>query len=703
VKAISIDQKNGVSIVRFDFPNKSVNILSAEVLDEIRATFTELQNDENVEGVVFISGKDDSFIAGVDISMIESITDPTVGTSKAAAGQAVFNLIADMSVPVVCAINGICLGGGTELALACDFRIATDDPETKIGLPEVLLGIFPGFGGSQRLPRLVGIQAALDMILTGKNYGAHKAMRIGLVDRVVPAENLLPEALNMVKEAAAGKTDELISLRKKKIGGIRNFLLEKTSFGRNIVFNTAKKKVLKQTGGNYPAPLKAIDAVRMGLKLPIAKGLEIEARLFGEMIATDVSKNLINVFYLRENAKKLSVAGEKVPEIHKSAVLGAGVMGGGIAQLLAHKEIPVIMKDINQDALDLGISSAQKIFDSSVKRRRLTKNEYNRKMSFLTATLEFDGFEDVDIVIEAVVEKMEVKKSVIKEISEIIRDDAIIASNTSSLSISEMATAAKTPENVTGLHFFNPVHKMPLVEVIRGTKSSDRSLEITLNLARRIGKTPILVNDSPGFLVNRILALYLNEAGYMFKEGADVSRVDKIIESFGMPMGPFRLLDEIGFDIALHASNVMSDAFPQRLGHSTLMEELNGSGLLGKKGGIGFYTYGGKRETLNTGINDFREKHDFQHEAERIIKRLIWPMISEAALCLDERIIDSPQVVDTGMIFGTGFPPFRGGLLRYADSVGNALVWNSLKSLAEKFGNRLSPADSLKEGKSFYN
>jgi len=339
VKAISIDQKNGVSIVRFDFPNKSVNILSAEVLDEIRATFTELQNDENIKGVVFISGKEDSFIAGVDISLIESITDPTVGTSKAAEGQVVFNLIADMSVPVVCAINGICLGGGTELALACDFRIATDDPETKIGLPEVLLGIFPGFGGSQRLPRLIGIQSALDMILTGKNYGADKAMRIGLVDRIVPAENLLSEALKMAKAAATGKADKLISLRKKKTGGIKNFLLEKTSFGRNMVFKTAKKRVLKQTGGNYPAYLKAIDAVRLGLKLPIAKGLEIEARLFGEMISTDVSKNLISVFYLRENAKKLSVADEKVPEIHKSAVLGAGVMGGGIAQLLAHKEL----------------------------------------------------------------------------------------------------------------------------------------------------------------------------------------------------------------------------------------------------------------------------------------------------------------------------------------------------------------------------
>jgi len=703
VKAISIDLKNGVSIVRFDLPDKSVNILSAEVLDEIRATFTELHNDKNVKGVVFISGKEDSFIAGVDISMIESITDPMVGTSKAAEGQAVFNLIADMSVPVVCAINGICLGGGTELALACDFRIATDDPETKIGLPEVLLGIFPGLGGSQRLPRLVGLQTSLDMILTGKNYDSKKALNSGLVDMVVSREALLEEAIKLAIRASEGKMADLIRSRKRKRGGLRNFFLEKNPIGKSIIFKTARKKVLKQTGGNYPAPLKAIDAVRVGLKLPIARGLEIEARFFGEMIATDVSKNLISVYYLKENAKKLSVADEKVPEIHKSAVLGAGVMGGGIAQLLAHKDIPVIMKDINQDALDLGISSAQKIFDSSVKRGRMTKNEYKRKMSYLTPTLEFNEFEDVEIVIEAVIEKMEVKKSVIKEVSEIIRDDAIIASNTSSLSITEMATAAKTPENVTGLHFFNPVNKMPLVEVVRGTKSSDRSVEITLNLARRIGKTPILVNDSPGFLVNRILAVYLNEAGYMFKEGADAGRVDKIIKSFGMPMGPFRLLDEIGFDIALHASNVMSNAFPQRLVQSTLIEELMSSGLLGKKGGIGFYTYGGKRETLNTDINDFREKHDFRHEAERIIERLIWPMISEAALCLDEGIIESSQVVDTGMIFGTGFPPFRGGLLRYADSVGNAVVWNSLKTLAEKFGNRLSPADSLKEGKSFYN
>lgn len=703
MKAISIDRKNGVSIVRFDHPDKSVNILSAEVLDEIRETFTELQNDENVKGVVFISGKEDSFIAGVDISMIKSITDPTVGTSKAAEGQAGFNLIADMNVPVVCAINGICLGGGTELALACDFRISTDNPDSKIGFPEVLLGFFPGFGGSQRLPRLVGLQTALDMILTGKNYDSKKALNSGLVDMVVSREALLEEAIKLAIRASEGKTTDLIRSQKRRRGGLRNFLLEKNPIGKSIIFNTARKKVLRQSAGNYPAPLKAIEAIRNGIGVSLKDGLQIEAQLVGELIVTDVSKNLISVFYLRENAKKLSVADEKVPEIHKSAVLGAGVMGGGIAQLLAHKDIPVIMKDINKNALDLGISSAQKIFDSSVKRRRLTESEYNRKMSYLIPTLDFNEFEDVDIVIEAVIEKMEVKKSVIKEVSEIVRDDVVIASNTSSLSITEMATAAKTPENVTGLHFFNPVHKMPLVEVIRGTKSSDRSLEITLKIAKRIGKTPILVNDSPGFLVNRILAVYLNEAGYLFKEGADVRRIDKIIKSFGMPMGPFRLLDEIGFDIAMHASNVMSDAFPQRLVQSTLMEELKGSGLLGKKGGIGFYTYGGKRETFNTDINEFREKHDFQHEAKRIIKRLIWPMISEAALCLDEGIVDSPQVVDTGMIFGTGFPPFRGGLLRYADSVGNAVVWNGLNSLAERFGSRLSPADSLKEDKSFYN
>ncbi|MCH7887076.1 MAG: enoyl-CoA hydratase/isomerase family protein [Candidatus Marinimicrobia bacterium] len=703
MKAISIDRNNGVTIVRFDLPEKSMNILSAEVLDEIRATFTELQKDENVKGVVFISGKEDSFIAGLDVSSIEAVSDSQVGMEKATEGQAVFNIIADMSVPVVCAINGICLGGGTELALACDFRISTDNPDSKIGLPEVLLGIIPGFGGSQRLPRLVGLQTALDMILTGKNYDSKKALNSGLVDMIVSREALLEEAIKLAIRGSEGKTGDLIRIRKRKRGGFRNFLLEKNPIGKNIVFNTARKKVLRQSGGNYPAPLKAIEAIKTGIGVSLKDGLQIEARLVGELIVTDVSKNLINVFYLKENAKKLSVAAEKVPQINKTAVVGAGIMGGGIAQLLAHKDIPVIMKDINQKALDLGISSAQKIFNSSVKHGRLTENGYNRKMSYLTPTLEFDGFEDIDIVIEAVVEKMEVKKSVIKEVSEIVRVDAIIASNTSSLSISEMATVAKTPENVIGLHFFNPVHKMPLVEVIRGKKSSNRSLEITLNLATHIGKTPIIVKDSPGFLVNRILAVYLNEAGYLFKGGADVRRIDKIIKSFGMPMGPFRLLDEIGFDIAMHASNVLSNAFPQRLVQSTLIEELRDIGLLGKKGGIGFYTYGGKRETVNTNINDFREKHDFQHDAELIIKRLIWPMISEAALCLDEGIIDSPQVVDTGMIFGSGFPPFRGGLLRYADSVGNAVVWNGLNSLAERFGSRLSPADSLKEDKSFYN
>ena len=703
MKAISTNKQNDISIVTFDLPEKSMNILSVEVLDEIKKIFTELQMDENVKGVVFISGKKDSFIAGMDVSSIESVTDSRIGKEKAAEGQEVFNLIADMKVPVVCAINGICLGGGTELALACDFRISTNNPDSVIGFPEVLLGIIPGFGGTQRLPRLVGIQTALNMILTGKNYNSKKALKVGLMDMVVPREKLLDDAIKLVIRASEGQTAELIRSQKQKKGGLKNFLLEKNPIGKNILFNAARKKVLSQTSGNYPAPLKAIDAIQRGIGVSLKDGLKIEAELLGELIISDVTKNLISVFYFRENAKKLSITNEKVPKINKVAVVGAGVMGGGIAQVLIHNDISLIMKDINQNALDLGLSTVKKIFSSKVKRRRMTEDELDRKLSHLTPTLEFEGFEDVDIVIEAVVEKMEVKKSVIKEVSAIIHDDAIIASNTSSLSISEMATAAKTPENITGLHFFNPVHKMPLVEIIRGTNSSERSLAITLNLATRIGKTPILVNDSPGFLVNRILAIYLNEAGYLFKEGADVSRVDNIIKSFGMPMGPFRLLDEIGFDIAMHASDVMSDAFPQRLVQSTLIEELMDAGLLGKKGGIGFYTYEGKKETVNTSINDFRERHDFRPEAELIIKRLIWPMISEASLCLDEGIIVSPQVVDTGMIFGTGFPPFRGGLLRYADSVHNSVVWSGLNSIADKIGGRLVPADSLKEGKSFYN
>lgn len=703
MNAINIDQRNSISVVRFDLPEKSMNILSVEVLDEIKATFRKLQQNEKIRGVVFISGKEDSFIAGMDVSSIESVTDSRIGMEQAAAGQSVFNLIADMNVPVVCAINGICLGGGTELALACDYRISTDNPNTAIGLPEVLLGIIPGFGGTQRLPRLVGLRTALDMILTGKRYVSKKALKSGLVDMVVSRELLLEEAIKLAIRGSEGKTADMIHSRKRKKGGIRNFLLEKNPIGKSIIFNAARNKVLSQIGGNYPAPLKAIEAIKSGIGVSLKAGLQIEARLLGELIVTDVSKNLINVYYMKENAKKLSVANEKALQINKAAVLGAGVMGGGIAQILVHNDIPLIMKDINQNALILGTSTVQKIFKSAMKRGRMTESEFNGKMSYLTPTLEFEGFEDVDIVIEAVVEKMEVKKSVIKEISEIVRDDAIIASNTSSLSISEMATAAKIPENITGLHFFNPVHKMPLVEVIRGTNSSERSLAITLNLATRIGKTPILVNDSPGFLVNRILAIYLNEAGYLFKEGADVSRVDNIIKSFGMPMGPFRLLDEIGFDIAMHASNVMSDAFPQRLVQSTLIEELMDAGLLGKKGGIGFYTYEGKKETVNTSINDFRERHDFRPEAELIIKRLIWPMISEASLCLDEGIIVSPQVVDTGMIFGTGFPPFRGGLLRYADSVHNSVVWSELNTIADRIGGRLVPADSLKEGKSFYN
>ncbi|HEX6133245.1 MAG TPA: 3-hydroxyacyl-CoA dehydrogenase NAD-binding domain-containing protein [Longimicrobiales bacterium] len=690
---------DGVAWLVFDRPGSRVNILTREVMTRLNDLLGEIERAARagrVRAVVVRSGKDGSFIAGADVQQIASITDPAEGAAGAAQGQALFRRLDLLPVPSVAAVDGVCLGGGTELILACDARIASDRSETKIGLPEVKLGIIPGFGGTTRLPRVVGLREALGIILTGSTVSARKAQRIGLISERMHQGVLYERARALALELANGRRPP--RARRSLLARA----LDDTPVGRRVILAQARRQVLKETGGHYPAPLRALDVIRESASLPLDAALKVEARALGDLIVTDVSKNLIHVFQLLEGAKKAGPAGVRPQPVDRVAVLGAGVMGGGIAQLLAYRGLDVRLKDIRADALGLGLRHAREMFDRLVKRGRLDSRDAQRYMDAIAPTLDYTGFGAADLVIEAVVERMDVKQQVLRETESNARDDCVLTTNTSSLSVTAMQSALARPARFAGMHFFNPVHRMPLVEVIRGADTSDDTVATVIALTRRLDKTPVVVTDGPGFLVNRILAPYLNEAAWLLADGASIVQIDRTLKRFGMPMGPLRLLDEVGLDVARHAGAVMSAAFGERLAPPPTMTALEATDLLGRKGGRGFYTYEGGREK---GVNEDIYRHlGATVPAERrdlppdeILDRTLLAMVNEAARVLEDGIVASPGDVDLGMITGTGFPPFRGGLLRWADSLGSREVLQRLEQLQLRHGIRFEPAPLIRE------
>lgn len=686
-------ESDGVAWLILDTPGK-LNVLSTDVMMRLSTAVESIEKaaaDGHTKAVVIRSGKEGSFVAGANIDEIAAITDAREGAGKAGLGQAVFTRISRLTIPTIAAIDGVCLGGGTELALACSRRIASDRRETRIGLPEVQLGILPGFGGTTRLPRLIGLSNALPILLTGKPVDARKAERLGLIDERVAAPILYSRAGALAREAMAGGPPK----RRKRALAAR--LLDNTAPGRAVVLRQARKQVLKETKGNYPAPLKILSVLPAILAASVDDALAIEADALGELIVTNVSKNLIHVFRLMEAAKK--AAPDVEPRaIEQVAVLGAGVMGGGIAQLLSYRGFSVRLKDIDADAIALGLRHAQEAFDKSVKRRRLERREARKMMQRISPTLDYSGFGAADLVIEAVIERMDVKQSVLREVEEKV-NGGILTSNTSSLSITEMQAALKSPGNFAGMHFFNPVDRMPLVEIIRGAQTSDETIATVFAVARKLEKTPVIVNDGAGFLVNRILAPYLNEGAFMLAEGVSIEEIDRAMLDFGMPMGPFRLLDEIGLDVARHVATLMHDAFGDRMKPAPTMTALAETKRLGKKGGRGFYKYENGRET---GVDEsmYRELRLSARAKgttrEDVQKRCIYTMVNEAARILDDGVVTHASDVDVGMIFGTGFPPFRGGLLKYADAVGAKPIVDALERFVKAHGARFEPAPMLK-------
>jgi 3-hydroxyacyl-CoA dehydrogenase / enoyl-CoA hydratase / 3-hydroxybutyryl-CoA epimerase len=594
------------------------------------------------------------------------------------------------------------LGGGCELVLTCDYRICSDSKDTKIGLPETKLGIIPGFGGCVRLPRVIGVEAALDIILQGKAVDGRKAEKLGLVDACVPAEQLEARAMKFVKDklSEGGKKRHKTFAPQGAVAKIKSSFLM-----RPVVFTMARKAVISVSKGFYPAPLKAIDVVKKTYGMSNRdRALQIETDGFIDVATTPISKNLIDLFFMMEAVKKQTgVEGKDVKplKVAHMAVLGAGTMGGGIAQVAADRGINVRMKDINNDALALGFRHASDIFSKFLKRKKISKYEYDEKMSHISGTLDYSGFKSIDVVVEAIVEDINVKKKVIAETAKQLRPDAIIATNTSSLSVTEIAEAVPHPENFVGMHFFNPVDKMPLVEVIRGPKTSDVATATIFELSKKMGKTPVVVKDGPGFLVNRLLMPYLIETMFLLQDGMAIDVVDRYYtHTFGMPMGPYRLMDEVGLDVCIKVVKIFHKSLGDRIEVPKLIDALYDSKRLGKKNKRGFYLYDDKGKQLSVDQSVYGELKlptpSNPLTEKECLERGVFTMINEAALALiEDRIVTTADAVDLAMIMGTGFPPFRGGLLKYADSLGTQYITQELELYATKCGARLKPSQPL--------
>ena len=703
-----VRQESGIAHLVMDVVGDTMNTLKAEFSEQVTDVLNEIKNDTSITGIVVMSGKEDSFVAGADINMINDCKTKEEVVSLSRQGQMIFSQIEELSIPVVAAINGACLGGGLELAMACHARVCSDSAKTALGLPEVQLGLLPGSGGTQRLPKLVGLQKSLDMMLSGKQLRAKQALKAGLVDDVVPNSILITTAQNMVEKLALkGKVAP-----KKRKEALVTRLLDNTKMGRGIVYKQAAKTVLGKTKGNYPAPLKIIECIKAGIEESSAKGFQVEADNFAELAMSPESAQLRNLFFATTAMKKeQGVEGVAPQKIAKAAVLGGGLMGGGIAFVTATKaKVPARIKDISHKGISHALKYSYDILNKKVKQRFIRSSEMQKQMAMITGTVDYVGFKDVDIVVEAVFEDLSLKQNMVLEIETNAKESTIFASNTSSLPIGNIAAKAQRPENVIGLHYFSPVDKMPLVEIIPHEKTSDSVISTTVAFAKKQGKTPIVVKDKAGFYVNRILAPYMNEAAILLLSGEPIDKIDKALVKFGFPVGPMQLLDEVGIDVGAKIGPILQADLGDRFAPPSAFSKLLDDGRLGKKSNKGFYLYGkaakkGKQvdESIYALLN-ITPKGSLS--ANEIAKRCTYMMLNEAARCFDEGIVRNARDGDIGAIFGIGFPPFIGGPLRYIDKVGAQSVVAQLTQWASAHGERYTPCEALvkmaEEGGSYY-
>jgi 3-hydroxyacyl-CoA dehydrogenase/enoyl-CoA hydratase/3-hydroxybutyryl-CoA epimerase len=706
--AFSFRIENGTAVVSFDLPGSPLNTLGSAVSAEFTGLLERLLRDNGVRAIVLISGKPDNFIAGADIEEFVALDSGDEATTLSGEAQAVMDRVALSPKPIVAAIHGACLGGGFELALACQWRIATDHPKTQIGLPEIQLGIIPAAGGTQRLPRLIGVSAALDIILAGKSETAARAFRRGMVDELVQPSILLDTALR-----AADRLIMLGPARRAPIGGIPALLLDRNPIGRRLVYRKARQQLLRKTGGNYPAPVAALDVVQTGLERGMQRGLRAEREAFGTLAVSDVSRRLVEIFFATTALKKddgvpPGTVGEVAP-IRRIAVVGAGFMGAAIAgTAVVRARVEARLKDADLTRVGRGIRSALRILDEQLKRRRISRPEHARLASLVSGAADFSGFRRADLVIEAVFEDLQVKRDVLADVETVVTPDTIFASNTSTIPIAEIAEGARRPQNVLGMHFFSPVEKMPLLEVIPHAGTAPECIVRAVRFGRKMGKTVIVVADHPGFWVNRILLPYLNEAGLLLEEGAPIELVDSTMTKFGFPVGPVTLLDEVGLDVGLKAGKVMHEKFGVRLEPASILGTMVDAGRLGRKNGKGFYQYAdGKKQGVDESVYKLLGVMRRDEMAPTMVQqRLLYAMLNEAAMAAAEGVVRSPRDGDIGAVFGIGFPAFRGGPLRMIDDLGASRVVQILRSLEASHGPRFHPAEALvrmaEEGGRFY-
>jgi 3-hydroxyacyl-CoA dehydrogenase/enoyl-CoA hydratase/3-hydroxybutyryl-CoA epimerase len=688
---ISFEIKNDIIWIGLGLnEKKSMTTLTRDSLEEltkIMIEVTAIDKKKGAKGLCFFSHKPGVFLAGMDISVINDLKSESDALRNLEVAHQLFNSVEDLKMPTASLVDGICLGGGLELSLCCKKIFVSDNSKTALGLPEVMLGVLPGFGGTYRLPKRVGLPAALDMILTGKQIKGKNAFKMGLADAVLPAERMQELAPQYLSKPRKKKTLK----EEVEKAAMDNFLT------RKIIFQKAREQVMKNTKGFYPAPLKILEVHETGAGKNRSDYLSMEAQAFAELSQSVQSKNLQHIFFLTDNSKKLDNK-DLLPTVKRGAVIGAGVMGGGIAWLFAHNNQAPLMKDITPAALELGLKQASANFSGALKKRRMTEDEFNRKMRSIEPTLNLESMKSADLVVEAVVENMDLKKKVFAELEGFVRPDSILTSNTSSLSVQEMSKALKDPSRFAGLHFFNPVNKMPLVEIITHDKVDPKTISTLIKWVLDVKKTPIVVKDGPGFLVNRILAPYLNEAAFLLEEGVTVEALDEAALNFGMPMGPCRLMDEIGLDVCVKVGKIMHEGLGERANPCHLSTKLYDAKLMGKKNNKGFYLYDEKGKS--TGKNPEISKiivSKKKHMDEMMIQmRLFLPMVNEAAYILADKICDKAATVDVGMIYGTGFPPFKGGLLRWADQEGLAQIQERLNNFAKEVSlDRYTPAPML--------
>jgi 3-hydroxyacyl-CoA dehydrogenase / enoyl-CoA hydratase / 3-hydroxybutyryl-CoA epimerase len=710
----TLTSEEGIFWLVLDDPAKKVNTLSTRLFEWFEEQIAQAER-ERPAALVILSGKPDGFVAGADIEELKTLSEPEDVLAMLRRGHELMNRLAALPFPTVAAIHGACLGGGLELALACRHRVATEHPKTKLGLPEVQLGLIPGLGGTQRLPRLIGVPAALDLILTGRQVDARKAKRLGLVDDTCHPADLRAAAERWARGGGKAKPPGGLAGWSRKATD----LVSRSPLADRLVFDKARAGVKEKTGGHYPAPLVAIEVIKDGLKLPLERALDVEAGAFSQLVISDTAKSLMSIFFAKNEveARAAKIARGARP-IGKVGVLGAGFMGAGIAQVLAEKGVQVVMKDRDLDAVGRGMAFAAERFRDRVKRRRMSDSESKTALGRILPTADYDAFHRVDLVVEAVFEDAGVKHKVIRETEAAASEGLIFASNTSAIPISKLAEASRRPENVVGMHFFSPVHKMPLLEVIRHPGTSPEALATVVEAGRRMGKTVIVVGDGPGFFTSRVLTPFLNEAAWLLMDGASIEQIDRAMTRWGWPVGPFTLLDEVGLDVGRHAGEVMRSALGDRLEPPAVFQRMIDDGRLGRKAKRGFYLYeeedgkGKKGKAVDPAVYrllGWKPAGPDTIPDEEIVERCWLQMLNETARCMEEGIITDPADVDIGVIFGFGFPPFRGGLLREADRKGLPWVVSRLEHYAElrgARGGRLEPAkllrDMARQGERFY-